>query len=668
MNCLKHLLLFLLLQFTIVCFCQKAGDYSSAAPVLKRMIELHHCNPKVVGPDAEKDLLRDFINHLDEEHLFFTAADVRLLQDKLPDLHDGLSGKSHKFLLAVGPLFQKRLKQADSTIVSTLQKPMEFKSPGQVQFANDSSDFATDDADLRNRWGRWLKYRMLYRLSNLLLADSTATSESILKQVPAQQVVVQKTERRKISRVLEHHWGFQNFMGYIFCNTLANLYDPHTEFFPMADKENFVGEVSGEKYSFGVQIMENDKDEIEITHILPGSPAWKCGDLAAKDVLVQMQWEGKPVVDLSGADEEEVSMLLGETNHNRLSLTVRKSSGLLKTVTMVKEKLHAEENFVRSFLLNGEKRIGYVLLPGFYTDWETAGGSSCANDVAREILNLQKENIDGLILDLRNNGGGSMEEALQLSGIFIDEGVLGFQKDKTGKVQSLKDPNRGTVYDGPMVVMINGFSASASEMVAATLQDYNRAIIVGNPSFGKATMQEVLPLDTNLNMQTARPEVYNKGNYDFAKITVGKLYRVSGGSNQLRGVQPDVNLPDVIAEIGYREVNVRYALAFDTVKRATVFHQLPPLPVRMLAAKSAARVSGDKIFTALKTALPSLKDLYNTTGAPLPLQFDTYVREKKQMRDRWLEMGKLMEKQPNEVYKVENHAADKLRQAAEIGR
>src|SRR5688572_21233923 len=174
----------------------------------------------------------------------------------------------------------------------------------------------------------------------------------------------------------------------------------------------------------------------------------------------------------------------------------KKTDATIKTVFLRKEKIENEENIVRGFVLKGEKKIGYILLPGFYTEWENESGSSCANDVAKEIVKLKRENIEGLILDVRFNGGGSMGEAMELTGIFIDEGPLAGTKYRDGKVAFMKDPNRGQIYTGPMVLMVNGQSASASEMLAAALQDYNRAVIVGSNTFGKATMQQMMPLDT----------------------------------------------------------------------------------------------------------------------------------------------------------------------------
>lgn len=641
---------------------QKPKEYKSIAPALKRVIEKNHCSPPVFDNAALQALLREFVNRLDDEHLYFTQADIQQLQAALPEMRDELDGKNHLFLNRVIALYKTRLLKADTAIAAICQKPFVFTAPEQILFATDSSNYAANETELHNWWAKWLKYKTLYRLTNNLLADSTLTTAMVLKQEPAQRELVRKTEQRKIKQVLESPRGYENYVSDLFCGALANRFDPHTEFFPPADRENFVGAVSGESYAFGLQLNQNDKDEIEIVHLAPGSPAWKCGDLNNNDVLLQLQWQGKAKVDLEGADMAEVSSLLGELNHERLSLTVRKANGVQKTVTLVKEKMHDEESFVKSFVLSGEKKLGYILLPGFYTEWETSSGSSCANDVAKEIVKLKKENIEGLILDLRDNGGGSMEEAMQLSGIFVEEGVLGFEKEKTGKPVALKDPNRGTIYDGPMLVMVNGGSASASEVVAGALQDYNRALIAGCPTYGKATMQVVLAVDTTLSLAEAAKG--NSTKYDYAKITVGKLYRVNGSSNQLRGVVPDISLPDIAELLNYREQSQPYALPYDTVKRALYFTPLAPLPVKALAEKSNIRVAASDAFKAVRHWQPALAEMYKVPA--ITLQFDGYLAAKKKMRDQWMAMAAELKKPESSVYTVQNSAPDKQRLAADV--
>jgi carboxyl-terminal processing protease len=290
-------------------------------------------------------------------------------------------------------------------------------------------------------------------------------------------------------------------------------------------------------------------------------------------------------------------------------------------------------------------------LPGFYTEWENEGGSSCANDVAKEIVKLKKENIHGLILDLRFNGGGSLGEALDLAGIFIEEGPLCLMKQKDGKIVTLKDPNRGIIYDGPLLLLVNGQSASASELVAAALQDYNRAIIAGSATFGKATAQQVFPLQSGTSVITKE-----KG---YAKITMQKLYRVTGKAAQRNGVIPDVPIPDIFDKLAYREKDMPHSLIDDTVKRNSFYKPLGQLPVSLVTVKSAARLNTDKNFLNILSFQKMIVEETQNTQ-PVSLKWDDVEKELKTEMTNGLQQMKDGELVVT-AYKADNHGYDKSR-------
>ena len=341
--------------------------------------------------------------------------------------------------------------------------------------------------------------------------------------------------------------SIEQAVGDEYCKAIALCYDPHTEYFPLTEKEDFESQLGQEQMVFGFTCNEEDDGSLKIENILPGSPAFKSGQINKGDKLLSVQWADKQPIDVSSGGLKQLYDVLGMSNHDKATLKVKKQDGTERSVVLFKAKSEetGEENKVKSFLLKGSRTIGFISLPSFYQDWENegAGIKGCANDVAKEILKLKKENIEGLIIDLRYNGGGSMQEAIELSGIFIDAGPVGQDKGRDAKVYTMKDMNRGTIYDGPLVLMVNGYSASASEMVAGTLQDYHRAVIVGTPTYGKATAQVVLPMDTTVDLQKNFTNIQSDS---YLKITVSQLYRVNGTSAQATGVQPDVVLPDIL--------------------------------------------------------------------------------------------------------------------------
>jgi carboxyl-terminal processing protease len=462
---------------------------------------------------------------------------------------------------------------------------------------------------------------MLSSIYDLYQTDSAKTplktllakNESIISDK------IKKHTKKNIQTILSPA-VYDNYLKETYYNALATTFDPHTMFFSPQDKENFQSELSTENFSFGFDIDETKEGKIVVAGLIPGGPAWRTGEIHVDDELLQLQWEGKQAVDISAISFDEADELLKESNHGTITLKMKKTNGAIYSIALQKEKIETQENVVKGYVLSGEKKIGYISLPDFYTNWEDENGSGCANDLAKEIVRLKRENIEGLILDIRFNGGGSLGEALELAGIFIDEGPLTGTKEKNGKLVFLKDPNRGTIYDGPLIVLINGQSASASELVAAVLQDYNRAVIAGSPSYGKATMQQVFPVDTLLK----NPAAHSENGY--VKITGGKLYRVTGQTAQLNGVIPDIHLPDAFDALQYGERFTPDILPSDTVKRNAYYKPLSPLPVAQLSGLSNQRVNNNKNFQQLKEAIRIEKQLRSSTERVIPLKLELFEK------------------------------------------
>ena len=586
-------LIFLLLFQNHYLYTQ--SSLQQKAVVLKRMIELNHLAPKPVDDSFSADMFKMIINRADRRRLLFTDAEFKSLQAYNNKLDEELNKKEWTFYDLFATLYKKALIRADSIITKLSQKPFDFNVNETVTSnKREEFNFATDVSSLSARWLRYLKYSALDQLFDIAAADTTGKTslKTVIGTAEAKvREQLKKNEIKNLKRLTTQQGGIDGHITELYLNALASVFDPHTNYFSPQGKQQFQESLSTEALSFGLELDENEKGQIVVDMLTPGGPAWKSGDLNKGDILLSVLWEGKEVADMTGATLEEAYEELEKSSTDKLILKFKKADGTEKTVMLKKEKLENEENIVKGFVLQGEKKIGYILLPGFYTEWENESGSSCANDVAKEIVKLKKENIDGLILDVRYNGGGSLGEALEMTGIFIDEGPVVGIKSKDPKVVFLKDPNRGTIFSGPMVLMVNGQSASASEMLAAALQDYNRAVIVGSATFGKATMQQMFSLDTFSKKAAAM-----NTDRDMVKITDGKLYRLTGESAQRNGVVPDVLLPDAFDGIEYREKFSPNALVGDPVAKNNYYKPLPALPVNELAAKSALRIKSDDNF------------------------------------------------------------------------
>jgi carboxyl-terminal processing protease len=576
---------------------QPANLLHSEALLLRTNLEKNHYDPPVLDDQLSKKIFYNFIELLDPHHLYFTSADIKALSVYKNQIDDEFKGSAWKFLPYVTGLYKERLLKSEKTFNGILQEPFNYSLNERISFSkSDSGGFALDEKDYLQRWTKWLKYQTLvYIINQHMRADSgSAKTTASLSKEAAMRDKVRKIETRGIKRILDHPAGFENYVGSILFNALTSCYDAHSNYFSKTDWQNFQNDLSTESYSFGIDISESETGDIVIERLVPGGPAWKSNELHKGDILLQLQWSGKIAMDLDGAEKSEVESMFLESNTEKMEIKVKKSNGQIKSVTLVKDKIRDDENIVKSFILQGEKKIGYISLPGFYTEWENAAGKGCSNDVAKEILKLKEEKIDGLILDIRYNGGGALIEGLNLAGIFINEGPLFMMQKKDKKPAVIKDMNRGTVYDGPMAVMINGQSASASELLASTLQDYNRAVIVGSRSFGKATGQATMALDTTMKDLSDL-----KSDYGVVAVTVEKLYRVSGRSAQLNGVRPDVFLPDIYENLNYYEGSLPCALVSDSVSKKVIYSPLSALPISELRRQSAQRVASSDEFKVI---------------------------------------------------------------------
>ena len=348
-----------------------------------------------------------------------------------------------------------------------------------------------------------------------------------------------------------------------YANTIAEIYDPHTNYFPPADKENFDISMTGKLEGIGATLTERD-GYVKVERIVPGSASYKQGELKAGDLILKVgQGEEEPVDIVDMKLDDAIQLIRGKKG-TEVRLTVKKPDGVIKVIPIIREVVVIEETYARSALISYKgKRFGIIQLPSFYADFSSRGrGRNSAGDVRLEVEKLQEEKVNGIILDLRNNGGGSLADAIEMSGLFIASGPIVQVKDSEGNINAANDFNPTTLYDGPLVVLTNAYSASASEILAAALQDYKRAIILGSKStFGKGTVQTMVALNGG------RTDVFPRG-FGELKVTIQKFYRINGGTTQLKGVEPDVIVPDIYDGVERGEKEMNYHLAYDQIPSA----------------------------------------------------------------------------------------------------
>ena len=447
-----------------------------------------------------------------------------------------------------------------------------------------------------------------------------------------------------LSETTNQFGGIQKFVEKQFLNAFANYQDPHTTYLDRSDKVSFETYISSNQATFGIYTTKNKEGEIEIAQIVPGSSAFKNSELEEGDILKNLLSQNDELL-VSCVSNQEVINFMNNENHHQTTFKVKKKNGPIKTVKLTKTVIKVEENSTRAYTLNNEnKRIGYLKIPSFYTDLESPNGLGVANDVAKEIFKLQQENIDGLILDLRNNGGGSMKEAITLSGMFIDKGPISIVKTHKGRVSTLRDPYRGKVLDKPILILVNQFSASASELFAGAMQDYHRAIVVGSPTFGKSTVQSIFPLDENEKL-------------GFSKITIQKFYGINGTTHQFKGIQPDIILPSIYDDIERGERFLPYALNSDSVEVTLQPLKLKKINTSPLKEKSANRINSNQTFDKVKKLNGKFKSEYLTKETEYALTVENIYKDVEAFQHLLNEFSEVKTEKPD--FSVENTSSTK---------
>lgn len=620
--------------------------------VITRMVEKFHVQPRPLDKAMSAAIYNQLMTALDEQRIFFTQADVAKLAVYQYRLDDEIRNKKGDFLQALIGIYQQRLLESDTMVEHLTQKPFVVTTKEVLTAAEDSS-YPADAAARRAKINKLLRLSVASKLAIASVNNEAITRQKLLDSLePRLRKRATVSIKRMVKRLIQSPTGIGNMIGIMYCQALAMCYDPHTNYFSPDEKAEFETAIGNKPLSYGLTVVEDEEGHAQVGRLLPGGPAFQSGMLSEGDKIVAVKWEGRESIDVSDATAAELYHILSTEGADRLTLGVRKADGTTKEVALQKGRVagtqEEEDDKVKGFLLKGTKTtVGYISLPAFYEDWENNKGvNGCANDVAKEILKLKKENIGGLILDLRYNGGGSMDEAVQLSGLFIDAGPVGQVISRDAKVYTLKDINRGTVWSGPLLVLVNGSSASASEMVAGTLQDYNRALIVGSPTYGKATAQVVLPMDTSIDLEHFNPQTQASS---YLKVTISKLYRVNGSTAQMTGVKPDVSLPDPPTAETQREADEKFVLPPTPIPANKYYLPLPVLQLNDERAIAEKAMNDIPFFKETRVATPDKR-----TVRDRPLNLDALIAEMK--------TGKQEEKEPeekNDLYTVGTPAYEK---------
>ncbi len=576
MKSIKGIVLSAIVLFAALFFAFKGIEYGKSdinitlrqrlVAAIGSLMEQEHYSPKPINDAFSKEVYKKYLNDLDGEKILFLQSDIKEFKKFETTIDDEIHGSAILFAPTVSTIFDKRIPELIGMYKEILSQPFDFSTEETAVLDGDKMDFAKDEKERKDRFRKLLKFLTLERYVDLQevreknkdTKDFVAKADTALEREARMKVM--KIMDKKYDRIKGTFNEDQRFNAFL--NTITNLMDPHTDYFPPIEKRAFDEEMSRRFYGIGAQLREDDAG-IKIASVQTGGAAWKTGEVAANDVIVKVAQGKEEPVDVTGFATEDAVKLIRGNKGTEVRLTLKKLDGSIKVVSIIREEVSLDEALVRGAVIqNGADKIGYIYLPEFYADFEREDGNRCSEDVAKEVEKLKAENVKGIVLDIRNNGGGSLYEVVQMVGLFINQGPVVQVRDKEGKSSALNDKKAGAIYDGPLAVMVNELSASASEIFAAAIQDYKRGIIIGSSStYGKGTVQKTVPFGKPIDFSSGRTE------YGAVKLTFQKYYRINGGSVQLKGVTPDVVLPDAYEFYKIREKDNPASLPWDEITK-----------------------------------------------------------------------------------------------------
>lgn len=513
-----------------------------------------------------------FLYQLDPYKLVFTMPEY----DAILKTHNGCVSMSDLdslvyFIEFSKVQYLKSIERLESQLSDFKIDELLVDNSDTLHFDNPYSDsYPSDLKELMDKWRIYLKIRML-GMKNF---NDNEIDDDLFNKVIEMETCWLNEKKNDLHDI--------DFIFNLYLKSIANSYDPHSTFLTLEEVSSFNQSLSKSSMNFGFQAQRNMNGFYEILSVIPGGAAWKSGKIRMGDEI----WEITDGNGLSKSvlclDNEKVDLIFNSPEVKSISILVKHENGGTSEVRLIKEHTETSENLINIFMLEGEHNVGYLALPSFYNNGKVEEPQGSANDVAKEIMKIKSSNMDGLIMDLRDNGGGDLSEALGIVSLFLDVGPVCIMKNRNSKPILLKDLNRGAVYRGPLVILINEHSASASEMLAAALQDHNRALVVGMPSFGKATGQNIYPLDST------------QLDWGFVKITTFNLFRVQGNSYQGHGVVPDVKLNNARKGFSFKETDYLNSLTPGTVNKKVYFSPLKRMPIEYLNEQFASKADDQK--------------------------------------------------------------------------
>ncbi|MCO6176201.1 S41 family peptidase [Flavobacterium sp. NRK F10] len=557
------------------------------------MIQTQHYQPKPIDDSLSVYVFNTVINNFDTPRFVLTKSEYDRLSRHRLKIDDYILEGNCNFIKDFEQILQNGISRKIAMIKAIEKEISSVNVTQTIEFSNKKFEYLTTENEIKNLLKKKIIFDILYEI-----AQTSKNKDSIVLNFAQLQKQYKKQTFEEYYCLGEHKMAtpdtFSTEIEDLFLKAFSQYFDPHTTYLSQNDRTTFLNGVSEDNASFGLHFAINNSNEFYVAEIIPGSSAFDSDAIEPFDKLVKVKTMNGDEVFANCSTFDIIQNYLQSQEFKNLLFSFEKKDGTTYEVQLVKKNIKSIQNKCYSYVMDYEgKKLGYLNIPSFYTDEN--GSNTMTNDVAIELLNLKKDNIQGLIIDLKNNGGGDINEAIKLSGMFIDIGPVAVMTQKNGNNMLLRDVNRGSFYRGPMIVLVNGNSASGSEFFANAMQDYKRALLVGSKTFGKATMQQIFPLDSTSTVT------------DYVKITTEKFYRVTGKSNQKTGLLPDVEIPDIFDTFSKKEDKLDNALPNDSIENKTRFQPLHT-NFSKIAANSQKRVTASQYYQTVT----NYQDYFNT--------------------------------------------------------
>jgi carboxyl-terminal processing protease len=614
--------------------------------VIISSLERAHYSPKALDDSLSSQFYHEYLKNIDRSKNFLLQQDVYELSEYEFDLDEQLSTDRLDFFNLSQSIITNRTKEVQKIYRELLAEPFDYTKEEDIELDPDKVVYAKSKEELKERWRKALKYQTISNISNALKDQTKAAEKS--DTVTIKTFTELEIDARKKILKRQDDW-FHRMIDQvnntdritIYENSLCAVFDPHSNYFPPKLKEDFDIRFSGQLEGIGATLSPKE-GYIRIVDVVPGSPAWKTGELKKEDLIMKVAQGDEDAVDVYDMRLDDAVKMIRGPKGTEVRLTIKKPDGTVKIIPIIRDIVIREETYAKSCIINSKEKenfkVGYIYLPSFYTNFNDPKGRSCGKDMKKEVEKITKEGINDIIIDLRGNGGGSLRDAVEIAGLFIDQGPVVQRKSSIGQQSVLRDHDNVVYFDGNLVVLVSETSASASEILAAALQDYQRAVIVGsNSTFGKGTVQQFYSLDRLL------PAKFNEyKSFGSLKITMEKFYRINGGATQLKGVIPDVILPTNYSYIDFGEKEMDFALPWDEIDAVEYHKKTKYIPnYQYISKKSNERVSKNKSFQQIDEYAKWVKNQREKTTETLNYdQFEINRKERKDFLDQFEHIGK----------------------------